>query len=61
MKDPQNASFTNLYGDKDSNLKSAQKRGDWSTTKKILQKHPNTLLKRFWHQNYAAEVVRDFL
>ena len=33
--------FTNLYNDHGADIVSAQKRGDWKDTKKILKNKPN--------------------
>jgi NADH-quinone oxidoreductase subunit F len=45
MLKPEDRIFTNLYGEEGADLKSAQKRGDWSTAKKVLKKTPDEIIE----------------
>ena len=44
MLKEQDKIFTNLYGFQSPKLEASKQRGDWSQTKKFIDKHPYTLM-----------------
>lgn len=58
---PSNRVFTNLFGEKSSDLKASQKRGDWDNTKSILEKGAEKILSEITQSELRGRGGAGFL